>query len=155
MADLYINKTVWKLFSEQGMNVEQIAASLDMSEADVGVIIAQMPVKKEGDGVISRAKATLAEMQDALALKIADLALGADNEAVQFHAAKFGLLLVNGHYDPKKNDAEKGFSPITINNYINQAAEAYKMQPGVVEIEAVKSSNEPKQLNPPTLAHTT
>ena len=59
MADLYINKTVWKLFSEQGMNVEQIAASLDMSEADVGVIIAQMPVKKEGDGVISRAKATL------------------------------------------------------------------------------------------------
>jgi DNA-directed RNA polymerase specialized sigma subunit len=137
MAELYINKTIWKLFKEQNLTIEQIAASLDMSQDDVAVIVAQMPVKKDDAVTASRAKAALAEMQDALAAKIGELALGAENEAVQFHAAKFGLLLANGHYDPKENKNEKSFSPITINNYIQQATEAYKSQPGIVDVETV------------------
>ncbi len=130
---------------EQGMEPAAIAASLEIDEDAVKAAIVQMPSKGKAPATIEKAKSILAGYQETFAEKIAELAMGADNEAVQFSAAKFGLLLTSGHFDPKKNEENGGISVIQINNYIQQAAAAYAKQPGILDVSAERTE-------PPALA---
>ena len=120
-----INRTIWKLYRD-GYTAQQIADSLEFELESVVSVIAQMPTTSEK--VANDIKTKFAEHQDMFIETIAEIAQNGDNDFVKLNAAKFGVLVSHGHFDPKKNEENTGISIVQINNIIAQGREAYEKQ---------------------------
>lgn len=132
MAVPAVNQTIHKLFRE-GHSLETIAESLDLDVTAIAAVVSQMPTKSER--VAEDAKSKFSSHIDSLSDVILELAESGESEIVRLGAAKFGLQMASGYYDPKRIDPHAGgISVVTINNILQAGQSAYEKQLKQLEV---------------------